>query len=244
MKKTILLGLSFITFISTAQQIDLMVEGTTAEVSGTEIEILVDVPVNGEKSITFDANNMNTITDKIIVQRVKLSDVGNSDYVCWGGDVSTGTCYGAAQVTPNNPWNSAGEDIPANTAGWFAAYYVNDGFYGDPVYRYYFLDANNNNAKIDSVDIKWNTGFLSVEESKKTEVSVYPNPVQNTLTVNTGNSSGILNMYDALGQLVMSTEVTGVSKISVANLNNGVYFYSFKSTSGNATEAKRLVVRK
>lgn len=244
MKKTILIGLSFISLFSFAQQIDLMVEGTTAEISGTEIEVIVDVPLNNEKHITFDASNMNSVTDKIIIQRFKLSDVGNSDYVCWGADVMTGTCYGASQVTPNNPWNSAGEDIPANSSGWFAAYYINDGFSGAPVYRYYFLDANNNNVKIDSVDIKWNTGFLSVEENNSLVVKVYPNPAQNVLTVNAQNHTGNLIMFDALGQIVLSTKISGLAKISVADLNNGVYFYSFRDENGNATEAKRLVIRK
>lgn len=243
MKKYILFGFSLLTFTSFSQtQFELVVEGTVADVSGTAIEIMV--PLDTEKSITFDAINASAASSRIVVQRVKLTDLGNSDYVCWGESLSQGTCYGIDQVTPNNPWNSAPEIIPSQTEGWFAAYYENTGNYGVDTYRYYLLDFDNNNAKVDSIDIIWNNGFLSLEENNNLAISVYPNPAQNQLNVNVGNNNGKLVMFDALGQKVLTSKVNGSAKVDVSSLNNGVYFYSFINTNGTATESKRLVVRK
>lgn len=245
MKKTLLIGLSLLATSVFAQQVSIVIEGTTDDVSGTMLEVLV--APNTEESVTFDLNNLAGGDLGIIVERSKLTDIGNEDYICFGASVIQGTCYPPSQVTPDNPWSTDTEIIPTTAPGWFSPYYINSVGSGEVIYRYFFLDANDNNAKLDSVDIKWkwDSGAIGVdEEDSKTTLSVYPNPAQNQVNVYVGDSKGEVVMLDALGQKVLTSKVNGTAKVDVSALYNGVYFYIFVNENGVATESKRLIVKK
>lgn len=64
------------------------------------------------------------------------------------------------------------------------------------------------------------TGIADLQNSQ-TNFTIYPNPVQNTLTV---RANGEVLIYDLTGKLMMSTgPVNGEIQLNISHLNNGTY---------------------
>lgn len=66
---------------------------------------------------------------------------------------------------------------------------------------------------------------LGINESDKNEITLYPNPVQNWLTVNTNNLvDAMLSIYDVKGSLVISKNINGSKNVlNIEALQSGVY---------------------
>ena len=67
-------------------------------------------------------------------------------------------------------------------------------------------------------DLKVNT--LDLEENIAEVISIYPNPVQDMLTI---NISGVLSLFDLSGKLVKSNSVVSGNPISMSELKSGLY---------------------
>jgi hypothetical protein len=67
-------------------------------------------------------------------------------------------------------------------------------------------------------DLKVNT--LDLEENIAEVISIYPNPVQDMLTI---NISGVLSLFDLSGKLVKSNSVVAGNPISMSELKSGLY---------------------
>ena len=71
---------------------------------------------------------------------------------------------------------------------------------------------------------------LSIGELNKSEIYVYPNPVQNTLNVSAGVSVDQVSIFDLTGREVMrATPNASAFSLDVANLNKGLYLVSLKA---------------
>lgn len=69
-------------------------------------------------------------------------------------------------------------------------------------------------------DCEW----VGVEEMAKENLTVYPNPATNNITVNTGSDKQMLvEMFNLVGQRVYSENVVNNTTINVSNLKAGVY---------------------
>lgn len=77
----------------------------------------------------------------------------------------------------------------------------------------------------------------SVNEVEAKDVfTIYPNPVQNSLTVNLKDSeTASLVIYNSIGQVVMSSEITQNSEINTSALNSGIYTIEIMTENGVAT---------
>ena len=87
---------------------------------------------------------------------------------------------------------------------------------------------------LDDLVISKSTGL---SEKTLSNVSVYPNPIQNELTISGEN--GLIELFDVSGKLLISREHTYFSVLSVSDLNSGSYI--FKLTSENGTLIQKLV---
>ncbi len=105
-------------------------------------------------------------------------------------------------------------------------------------------DANGN-GKIDNGEV------ASTGELAKGDVGfdVYPNPVADNLTiryaVEGANSPAVVEVYDVLGQIMISRTVNsrkGQINLNVTELNAGVYFCSIK-VDDKAVKTKRVIVK-
>ena len=78
-------------------------------------------------------------------------------------------------------------------------------------------------------------------EENLNEVSVYPNPVNNTLFINGGNAEYTYAMYNSMGQMVANGKATGTEQISVDGMTKGVYF--LRLTTGTQVHVEKVVVK-
>lgn len=97
----------------------------------------------------------------------------------------------------------------------------------------------------DSVDVMVCT-TLSVQEEIEivTDMTAYPNPAANYLTVNTTGIDGNvdLRITDVLGKVVYNESVGSIKKLDVSSFKNGVYLVSV-SEKGKLIKTKRIVVK-
>ena len=78
---------------------------------------------------------------------------------------------------------------------------------------------NNHNWNI--VDLGLNCSTASLEEGNKLNISIYPNPVNETLTV-TGNINKLTaTIYNVLGQVITVKKITNT--LDLSNLSKGNY---------------------
>lgn len=77
----------------------------------------------------------------------------------------------------------------------------------------------------------FNTGTTGVNEFENS-VKIYPNPALDVLNV-AGENIANLEVYNAMGQLVLSQEVAdGQAQISTGSMNSGIYFIRIYSQNG------------
>jgi len=82
--------------------------------------------------------------------------------------------------------------------------------------------------------------LLSVATESNVEFTVYPNPVQNRMTIMCGSNVGSdakVELYNALGQLVFQSIFSQSKEIDCSNLTNGFYFVKV-TTNGKSTTKK------
>lgn len=88
-------------------------------------------------------------------------------------------------------------------------------------------------------DPHWN-----VEENEYVLVNVWPNPTTSTVNIKGENLEAVY-MYNAMGQLILSLDVTDFdeqSSIDVSGFTSGIYFMNIISTNGNSV-LKKVVVQ-
>ncbi|MBR4135187.1 MAG: DUF2436 domain-containing protein [Bacteroidales bacterium] len=62
---------------------------------------------------------------------------------------------------------------------------------------------------------------VGVQDVEVSQFSIYPNPATTMITV---EGEGVAEIYNTLGQMVMSDNVNGTAQFNVSNLESGVYF--------------------
>ena len=80
---------------------------------------------------------------------------------------------------------------------------------------------------------------LGVEEIESA-IRIYPNPVNNTLYINGGNTEFSYVLYNGMGQTVAQGTANGTQEINVSNMAKGVYF--LRLTNGTQVDIRKVVV--
>lgn len=78
--------------------------------------------------------------------------------------------------------------------------------------------------------------LVGIEDYTADEFTIYPNPVINTITIQTANTSVIesIKIYNMLGQLVMSENAT--EQVNVSHLKSGSYIIEINSDKGRTVK--------
>ena len=76
---------------------------------------------------------------------------------------------------------------------------------------------------------------VGITEMNYNVVSIYPNPATTVLNV-VAKGYDNLQIVNAFGQIVYTTDITGHLKIDVSDLSNGVYFVRLNGTNGTTTQ--------
>jgi len=86
-----------------------------------------------------------------------------------------------------------------------------------------------------------NLGALATADPLKKNISVYPNPFREMLTV-TSQDKATVHFYDMSGKMVGSHAlVKGTNVLNPAALKPGVYLYQVKNTSGNVMASGKVI---
>jgi hypothetical protein len=189
----------------------------------------------------FDIKNNTDQTLNVKVRRNELEIIeGTFNYFCWE------QCYAPnTSVSPTSIAIEPGASVPN-----FYADYQPQGIAGSSFIEYCFFDEND--AQIETcVTIEFRvSGSLSVTDVNRITLgNPQPNPaIENTMipfVLNEQNQGASLVIYNLLGSEVKRVAVNGMSgniDLQVADLNSGLYIYSF--FNGNRLlGSNRLVVR-
>ncbi len=82
--------------------------------------------------------------------------------------------------------------------------------------------------------------FFDAISENEVEFSIYPNPVNSTLTINGGAAEYSYAMFNGMGQMVANGKAQGTEQINVSEMTKGVYF--LRLTSGTQVRIEKVVV--
>ena len=93
-----------------------------------------------------------------------------------------------------------------------------------------------NNLYIDDIEIN-ESSTTTINESRD-DIVISPNPAKDILNIKGAYST--VNIFNAFGQLVLSSEYT--NSINTSSLNNGIYL--IKLSAENRTTIKRITINR
>lgn len=206
------------------------------------------MPYNGEE-VTVGGGDATLYTNFYVVNEsmestfiwrrdiLSISSQGFDDQLC-----DDQICYN----TSGNPWICPGPlTIAQNDSSLFQPKLLTNGFAGTAHIRYYVLDQNQN--KLDSIDVIFSSSASIQSESKALEISVYPNPAKDYIMISgekLGNNSQAF-VVDALGKKIKEFQLNNESnKLNISSLKSGVYFVNVVNSLGIRSKPMRLIVQK
>ena len=151
---------------------------------------------------------------------------------------------GADVDYPNDQWFLVRQDIDLDAqtfSVWIdgAALVTDEAYPGTQLgsIDFFSIDANNS-MYVD--DVLYNDGFLGGDDFNAASFTVYPNPVQDILNIETAAVVDSINVYDVLGKLVLQAQPDTVSpSIDMSALSSGAYMVQV--TIGNASKTVKVV---
>ena len=99
------------------------------------------------------------------------------------------------------------------------------------IIKWEFTSGNGNNIWVDDVNITNGPLPVAVETVDNSNLSIYPNPVKDVLTINYDKTISQVDVYDVNGKLV-KTFTTVSDNINVSELSKGVYMLNMQTEDG------------
>ena len=92
-------------------------------------------------------------------------------------------------------------------------------------FKFEFESGGRNNLYIDNINISYEN-TTSINPSLYNEVSIYPNPVKDQLTINATNYFSQIHVLDIMGKTVLTKNLSATKKLvlNTGSLENGYYF--------------------
>jgi len=111
----------------------------------------------------------------------------------------------------------------------------------DGIYTYSIIATDGNGLYSTPEYVSVSVGTVDIEEMDVNEYAIYPNPVNNTLYINGGNTEYSYEMYNGMGQNVANGNATGNTQISINGMAEGIYF--LRITTGTQVRIEKIVVK-
>lgn len=207
----------------------------------------VDPDDLGEMKQEMQIRNLTDQPIKVLVKKEVIKSVeGTANFFCWG------SCLGPdALVSPMS------KEVGANAvslegllsfhyqpdSNWEGTYHV-----GTTVVKYYAYPEDNPEDKA-CLEVWFAYGATSISEQSVSFSHAYPNPASSEVRFNYQLSTAdvvSVSVYNLLGQEVMSQELDGMqgqAVLSVADLNDGIYFCNLM-VNGQAMKTEKFIVKK
>lgn len=192
------------------------------DISGTTFTKTVLVGDHAE--IFFDIKNVSGSVKSLKVNRIRIVEEPLWwDYITWSPNPDPnfeGMCYSAGSMNSTS-WSSNSVNVESNSSGLLQIY-IGAESQGSGLYRYVIMEDT---EKIDSIDVQINTSSLNVSNEEVSSVLMYPNPVNEELTIiASGIEEGELRMIDLSGKVVYTGKMNSLKKLDVSQFENGTYF--------------------
>jgi len=234
MKKTITLVLASLLFCTVNAQLKL-IDPTHpgADLNNTEI-VVNGTPADTELEIALSVINTSTQNYTIACRRTEVDVLPNTrNSTCWvicPPYVNQGE-YPTLVVGQQNGTVLTANAAPNDTLVGFLAHYDPQNIDGCSLLLYEWYDVNNPSVTLAKIYGRFthnvNTSCTaSLIEKETVSLNVFPNPVNNNLTIEIeGGNNYTLQMVDLLGKTVLSkTNLTAINTVDVSLLKDGVYF--------------------
>ncbi|MEN9953025.1 MAG: hypothetical protein RLZZ520_1293 [Bacteroidota bacterium] len=98
--------------------------------------------------------------------------------------------------------------------------------------------------RVKQLELNGSANYSTVKKvnlNSSIDLKVWPNPATDLIQINTGNKTGKASIIDASGRAVKSIVLSaGINRISVNDLNRGLYMVTFNSNQGEIVHARFL----
>lgn len=190
----------------------------------------------------IDVVNKTGTDDSYVIGRRRLTPSAPSwtDFMCWGGSAGGGLCIDAP-IMDQDYFQMQNSAVPlANDSMGLLESHIEPNFGDAGTYTYRYYVGTLNNYYIDSMDVEVTITPLSVPEPVLT-IGIHPNPASEFVYVQAdGYETAEIKVVDVLGNNVLTTTVSGTTKIDVSEFRNGIYFVTV-SAEGNHVSRKVIV---
>lgn len=189
---------------------------------------------------------MKNLTDQdlnVLVKKEVIEDLeGVSNYFCWG------LCFGPDTYVSPNPVAVPANSVTSVGALSFHAMFDEDVF-GKVQVRYSAYDERHPEDAV-TINVVFHRSGEGIHEVGAVRFGqAYPNPASSVVNfdynINASDRASV-SVYNLLGQEVKSQQVNGVQghlSVSVADLNEGIYFCKL-FVNGCAVSTEKFVVKK
>jgi hypothetical protein len=181
------------------------------------------------------SNDMNVIIEKEVLEDLE----GTINSFCWG------MCYGPDTYVSPEAVTVLANSLNTDDLSFHNIYEPE--IFGYVVVRYYAYDEHNPDERV-SIIVKFHKSGDGVDDNAQFEMSqAYPNPATSTVNFDysfSGNLTAVV--YNIVGQEVLRKDLNtnnGQMSISVADLNDGIYFCTML-VDGCASATQKFVVKK
>ena len=197
----------------------------------------------GEYLQDMQIRNLTSQDWNVLVKKEVIEDLeGVSNYFCWG------LCFGPDTYVSPNPVAVPANSITAVGALSFHAMFDEDVF-GKVQVKYSAYDERHPEDAV-TIIVVFNKSGEGVHEVAAVRFGqAYPNPASSVVNfdynVNASDRASV-SVYNLLGQEVMNLPINTLQdrlSISVADLNNGIYFCNL-FVNGSAVKTEKFVVKK
>ena len=181
------------------------------------------------------SGDLNVIVEKEVVENLE----GTMNFFCWGA------CFGPDTYVSPNPVTVDANSVTGDEALSFHVMFE-EGVFGKVHMKYSAYDERNPGERV-TINVIFHKSGVGVDEMPALYFGKpYPNPANSTVSFdyNLSGSNATAVIYNLVGQEVMRQEINtfeGKMSLSVAELNDGIYFCSVKRNGQNFATVKFVV---
>lgn len=190
------------------------------------IVFLADNGINGKELWSSDGTSMNT---SLLIDMVPGSETSTYSLLRKNKLCDNQLFFDAGTSTNIEPWVTDGTAIGTfqiadlNPTGSSLDYETNYIYFDE---RVFFVIYEGDGREIYTMDINCLTN--SVDEKLNTEISIYPNPFNEFVTINSSGKSS-LNVYSLLGELIYSIDFEDTINVNTSNFKTGSYIFRLEN---------------
>lgn len=197
----------------------------------------------GEFLQDMQIRNLTSEDWNVLVKKEVIEDLeGVSNYFCWG------LCFGPDTYVSPNPVAVPANSVTSVGALSFHAMFE-DNVFGKVQVKYSAYDERHPEDAV-TINVVFHKSGEGVHEVAAVRFGqAYPNPASSVVNfdynVNASDRASV-SVYNLLGQEVMNLPINTLQdrlSISVADLNNGIYFCNL-FVNGSAVKTEKFVVKK